>query len=59
VRRELLRRAGRLLLLDRGRVTAPQAQRLLQSWKWVHVPFTVLLVVLSAVHVVDALPRAW
>jgi len=58
-RRELLRRVGRKILIERGRVTAPQAQRLLHAWKWVHVPFTIFLVVLSAYHIYDALPRAW
>jgi Fe-S-cluster-containing hydrogenase component 2 len=58
-RREVLRRVGRKILIERGRVTAPQAQRLLHAWKWVHVPFTIFLVALAAFHIYDALPRAW
>lgn len=58
-RRDLLRRVGRKILIERGRVTAPQAQRLLHAWKWVHVPFTIFLVTLASYHIYDALPRAW
>ncbi len=58
-RRDILRRAGTRILIDRGRVTAPQAQRLLRSWKWVHVPFTIFLVGLAALHISISLPRAW
>jgi Fe-S-cluster-containing hydrogenase component 2 len=58
-RRDLLRRVGRKILIERGRVTAPQAQRLLHAWKWVHVPFTIFLVALAGYHIYDALPRAW
>jgi Fe-S-cluster-containing hydrogenase component 2 len=59
IRRDILRRAGTRILIDRGQVTAPQAQRLLRSWKWVHVPFTIFLVALSALHISISLPRAW
>jgi Fe-S-cluster-containing hydrogenase component 2 len=58
-RRDLLRRVGRKILIERGRVTAPQAQRLLHAWKWVHVPFTVFLVGLAAVHIYLSWQRAW
>jgi Fe-S-cluster-containing hydrogenase component 2 len=58
-RRDLLRRVGRKILIERGRVTAPQAQRMLHAWKWVHVPFTIFLVALAGYHIYDALPRAW
>ncbi|MCA9677415.1 MAG: 4Fe-4S dicluster domain-containing protein [Kofleriaceae bacterium] len=58
-RREILKRTGHRMLIDRGRVTAPQAQRLLRAWKWVHVPFTIFLVALSAAHIYISLPRAW
>jgi hypothetical protein len=59
VRRDLLKRTGRRILIDRGRVTAPQAQRLLHAWKWVHVPFTIFLVALATAHIYNSLPRAW
>lgn len=51
VRKELVRRTGRLMLIDRRRVLAPRAQLLLHSWKLVHVPFTILLVAISALHI--------
>jgi hypothetical protein len=49
--KELARRTGRLLLIDRRRVLAPRAQLLLHSWKLVHVPFTVFLVAISTLHI--------
>jgi hypothetical protein len=58
-RRELVRRVGRKILIERGRVTAPQAQRLLRSWKWVHVPFTIILAGIAAYHIYDSWSRAW
>jgi hypothetical protein len=59
VRRDMIRRVGRKILIERGRVTAPQAQRLLRSWKWVHVPFTIILTGISAYHIYDAWSLAW
>lgn len=59
LRRELLRRTGRLLLIQRGLVIAPKANLLLNSWKKVHVPFTVLLTVFSAAHIYISWDRAW
>jgi len=58
-RRDLLRRVGRKILIERGQVTAPQAQRLLRSWKWVHVPFTIILTGIASYHIWDAWSRAW
>jgi Fe-S-cluster-containing hydrogenase component 2 len=58
-RRELVRRAGRMLLIHRGRVIAPKAQLLLHSWKKVHVPFTVVLTVFSVAHIWVSWSRAW
>lgn len=49
--RELIRRTGRMILIDRRGVLVPRAQLLLHSWKLVHVPFTVVMVVLSAYHI--------
>ncbi|MEM9493881.1 MAG: hypothetical protein AAGC55_32335, partial [Myxococcota bacterium] len=51
VARELSRRTGRMLIIDRRRVIVPSAQLLLHSWKKVHVPFTLIMVVLSIVHI--------
>lgn len=49
--KELTKRTGRLMKIDRRRVLAPRAQLLLHSWKLVHVPFTILLVAISALHI--------
>jgi hypothetical protein len=49
--RELIRRTGRMILIDRGGVLMPRAQLLLHSWKLVHVPFTVAMVILSIIHI--------
>ncbi|WP_045119382.1 4Fe-4S dicluster domain-containing protein [Haliangium ochraceum] len=51
VKRELIRRTGRMILLDRRGVLVSRAQLLLHSWKIVHVPFTILMVALSAIHI--------
>jgi len=51
VAKELARRTARMLLIDRRRVLAPRAKLILHSWKMVHVPFTILLVVISALHI--------
>ncbi len=51
VRRELVGRLGRAMLIERRRVLVPRAQLLLHSWKKVHVPFTVIMVLISAVHI--------
>lgn len=59
VRRELVKRASRLLLIHRGSVIAPKANLLLNSWKKVHVPFTVLLAISSAAHIWISWDRAW
>ena len=58
-RRDLVRRTGRMLLIQRGAVIAPKANLLLNSWKKVHVPFTVLLTVFSAAHIYISWDRAW
>jgi Fe-S-cluster-containing hydrogenase component 2 len=59
VRRDLARRAARMIIIARRQVVAPKAQLLLNSWKKVHVPFTILLTGFSAVHIWDAWSRAW
>jgi hypothetical protein len=51
--RELIRRTGRMILIDRGSVLVPRAQLLLHSWKLVHVPFTIIMVILSIIHIVQ------
>jgi Fe-S-cluster-containing hydrogenase component 2 len=59
VRKDLARRAARMIIIARRQVVAPKAQLLLNSWKKVHVPFTILLTGFSAVHIWDAWSRAW
>ncbi|MBP6630857.1 MAG: 4Fe-4S binding protein [Kofleriaceae bacterium] len=59
VRRDLGRRTGRMIVIDRGRVVAPKAQLLLHSWKKVHVPFTILLTVVAAAHIWISWGRAF
>jgi hypothetical protein len=59
VRKDLVRRAARMIIIARRQVVAPKAQLLLNSWKKVHVPFTILLTGFSAVHIWDAWSRAW
>lgn len=51
VAKEIAERTGRLVLIERREVLLPRAQLILHSWKKVHVPFTVILTVLSAVHI--------
>ncbi|HVK76926.1 MAG TPA: 4Fe-4S binding protein [Kofleriaceae bacterium] len=50
-RRDMVRRASRLIKIHRASVIAPKAALLLHSWKKVHVPFTVLLTIFSAAHI--------
>jgi hypothetical protein len=59
MRKELARRASRMIVITRRQVVAPKAQMLLHSWKKVHVPFTVLLTVFAVAHIWDAWGRAW
>jgi hypothetical protein len=58
-RKDLARRAARMIVIGRRQVVAPKAQLLLNSWKKVHVPFTVILTGFSAVHIWVSWSRAW
>ncbi len=58
-RRDLVRRAGRMMKIQRAAVIAPKAALLLNSWKKVHVPFTILLTIFSAAHIWVSWDRAW
>ncbi|MCX5746659.1 MAG: hypothetical protein NT062_29635 [Proteobacteria bacterium] len=51
VRKDLAHRAARMIVIARRQVVAPKAQLLLNSWKKVHVPFTVLLTGFSVAHI--------
>lgn len=57
-RKELAKRAGRMIVIARRQVVAPKAQLLLHSWKKVHVPFTVLLAALATAHIYISWSRA-
>jgi hypothetical protein len=59
MRKDLSRRTKRLVVIGRRQVVAPRAQLLLNSWKKVHVPFTILLTGFSAFHIWDTWSRAW
>ena len=58
VAKEIMARTARGILIDRGRVIAPRAQLILHSWKKVHVPFTILLVVLGSWHIYTAIQNS-
>jgi len=58
LRRELAKRAARMIAITRRQVVAPKAQLLLHSWKKVHVPFTILLTVFSVAHIWISWSRA-
>ena len=49
--REIAYRTGRLLLFERRRVLVPRAQLLLHTWKKVHVPFSMAMAGIAAVHI--------
>jgi Fe-S-cluster-containing hydrogenase component 2 len=57
--KEMSDRTGRLIIIARRQVVAPKAQLLLNSWKKVHVPFTVILTAIGAFHIWEAWSRAW
>ncbi|MBL4636833.1 MAG: hypothetical protein JKY56_23480 [Kofleriaceae bacterium] len=51
VQRELQRRIGRMMLVNRRKVLATRAQLLLHSWKKVHVPFSIIMALIASVHI--------
>lgn len=51
VQKELTRRTGRMMLVNRRKVLASRAQLLLHSWKKVHVPFSIIMAVIASVHI--------
>jgi Fe-S-cluster-containing hydrogenase component 2 len=58
-RKDLARRAARMIIIARRQVVATKAQLLLHSWKKVHVPFTVILTGFAAVHIWTSWSRAF
>lgn len=57
-RNDLARRTGRMIVIARRQVVAPKAQLLLNSWKKVHVPFTVILTGFAVAHIYLSWSRA-
>jgi Fe-S-cluster-containing hydrogenase component 2 len=55
VRRTAARTVERLALLERRRVLLPRLEPLFRHWKAVHVPMSVILTVIAAVHIALAL----
>lgn len=51
LKKELFYRLGRMALIHRRRVLVPRARLLLHTWKKVHVPFSVIMALISAVHI--------
>ena len=58
LRKDLSRRAARMIVIARRQVVAPKAQLLLNSWKKVHVPFTVILTGFAVAHIYLSWSRA-
>ncbi|HEY5935256.1 MAG TPA: hypothetical protein VIU61_11490, partial [Kofleriaceae bacterium] len=57
-RKDLARRAARMIVIARRQVVAPKAQLLLHSWKKVHVPFTIILTGFAVAHIYLSWSRA-
>jgi Fe-S-cluster-containing hydrogenase component 2 len=55
VRREAIRYAERLALLERRRVLMPRLEPLFRQWRAVHVPMAVALTVIAGLHIFLAL----
>lgn len=51
LKKELFYRTGRMALIHRRRVLVPRAKLLLHTWKKVHVPFSIIMALISAVHI--------
>ena len=57
-RKELAKRAARMIVIARRQVVAPKAALLLHSWKKVHVPFTIFLTGFAVAHIWISWSRA-
>jgi hypothetical protein len=51
----IARRIDRVVLFERRKELAPRSQTLLRSWKKVHVPFSIVLLVTMVAHIAIAL----
>jgi hypothetical protein len=56
---ELNHRTGRMMLIHRRKVLATHAHLLLHSWKKVHVPFSIIMALISSYHIYLAFPRSF
>jgi hypothetical protein len=54
-RRQAMRHAERLVLLERRRVLLRRLLPLFMRWKAIHVPMAIVLTVLATIHIVLAL----
>ncbi len=45
----------RIVMIERRSILAPRARLFLKSWKYIHVPFSVLMMVTTIAHIVIAL----
>jgi hypothetical protein len=55
IARRIDRRIDRIVALERRKELAPHGEALLRSWKRVHVPFSIVLLVTMLVHIALAL----
>jgi len=55
IARQIARRIDRVVFFERRKELAPRGKSLLRSWKRVHVPFSVVLLVTMVAHIVIAL----
>jgi Fe-S-cluster-containing hydrogenase component 2 len=55
IARRLARHVDRVILYERRKALAPRSKVILRSWKRVHIPFSVVLLVTMIAHIVIAL----
>jgi len=55
IARAIARRIDRIVVFERRAQLAPRSKALLKSWKRVHVPFSLVLLVTMAIHIAIAL----
>jgi hypothetical protein len=53
--RQLARRIDRVVFYERRKELAPRGKALLRSWKRVHIPFSLVLLVTMLLHITIAL----
>jgi Fe-S-cluster-containing hydrogenase component 2 len=58
IARQIARRIDRIVVFERRAELAPRGKALLRSWKRVHVPFSIVLLVTMLAHIAIAL-RLW